>query len=384
MKVVVSKDNLLAALKVAKLTVSSNADATVEKYYVFRHVGGKMEVLSMKSNLVGSSLIECTEISDLSDNEEENRFTVEAKRLDQWKGAVSGDKITFHYSKKGVITASTSRGKITFRSFPPERFRYWDSNLEAAQLVGKLPPERLLRVLKFVSPFISDNESTQADVCACEFMDNGRLYATDEESVAVVTVDGLSDARARMHGKELPQIRSWLEQCGEGDIEVLEHPQTLFLRNAQGGVIGQTRFRHQFPNLEVDRPFEEAEHWWTFSTQEMVDAIKFMIPCAHEGKDGEVLTLTREGDFISLSLNSAAGGVVTQNVSLESSREADSASALPETGFPIRYPLLLRMLDQVGGEKAEMALWYMKDQGGYIAFQYETDGDVFLMVVGWN
>jgi hypothetical protein len=95
------------------------------------------------------------DIDQLSDDEDENRFTVEAARLGQWlKVVASKAKVTLRLAK-GKVTASVPRGRVTFRSLDPDRFPFWDKRLSDAKPTGTISAKRLHSILKHVQIFVS-------------------------------------------------------------------------------------------------------------------------------------------------------------------------------------------------------------------------------------
>jgi hypothetical protein len=394
MKLVVAKKDLESALKTASITVASSGD-DLNAYYVFRHTGGVTEILSYNGP-VFSSVILAAQVSDLDPEEEVNRFTVEAKRLKTWLGAVSGDILSFTY-KNRVVKAKSKRGVVSFRSKDLSMFPWWDDTTSAAILTGKVESSRFLKALEYVSVFISTNES-EPDMCVCEFRVGlededdetstkpRRIIASDHGGLVAVSVAGLENCKARIHGKEVKFYRRFLARC-EGEVEVLEHDNCLILRAADGATFGQSRSIHPLPDFVIEDPFTSCHHWWTVGRDDLLAAIKVLSSSTMEGMYKMTLILSDEGDQIDLGVTSMAGGSSTLRIPCQGTRSSSDLDPgegdLPPTGVPISYKYLSDVVSNIASESFEMGVASLGDEEGYLVFQEEVDGDLRVSMLGW-
>jgi len=385
MKLTAKKEDLERALKIGSTTVANSGDE-LRAHYLFRYRNGKMEVLGNDERLLGSVVLEC-EVEGASDNPDENRFTVEADRINRWLSASPKGNVSLRL-KDGKVIAQAALGKVTFRSLDPARFPYWESRLEAATFTGKISASRLHRILKHAQLFMSNNEAQDPEICSCEFKDNGFLYATDAASATIIRVAGMEKSNARMtKKKDISSYLRFLEAHSEDEIEFWEHDQCLFLKTSSGNLFGQTKWKYDFPDIDLGSAFEDAHHWWTFSREEMISVIGFLTPSAVRDRYQIHFKLDGVGN-INVSLTSAAGGKVEIPVNCKESKSVADCVPLPQGGFPLSYEYLKSVLKGLSGEFVTMASSQLLNDagdpaGGYCSFKQEVEGDQYLVVLGW-
>lgn len=378
MKVKVQKKDLENAIKLVGATVS-NKDLGVRSHFVFRYKNDQFAVYTSYGRIFSSTPIPA-EVSDISEDPEENRFTIEAKRLTKWL-RVAGDGFVSLAFKGGVVSARAMRGSVKFRSLDPSVFPWWDTILQGSTQTAKVESTVLSSVLSFVKPFASDDENKVPALCSASFLD-GVLRATDRSRMAIVQVPMMEDVGARVWAKEIGQIKKFLE-TKSGEIEILEDKKKercFFLRHADGSVFGQSRSQHEFPetNVEVSSAYDDAEYKWQFDRQEMITAIDFLSVSSQE--EDFKLDLKREGDQILLSLLAAAGGRVSLEVycpEYEGEEDMD---------FSLDYSLFKGVLSQLKQDSIAMVIRSMegtKRKSGYVAFKEEEEDITSFILMVW-
>src|SRR5690606_9288929 len=92
---------------------------------------------------------------ELDEDESNNVFTIEAKRLKQWLRSIPNESITFSFdSATKIVTASVKQGSQEFRSLDPKDFPFWD-DLKVS-LTATVEAERFSNALSYARKFVGD------------------------------------------------------------------------------------------------------------------------------------------------------------------------------------------------------------------------------------
>jgi hypothetical protein len=384
MKIEVAKPDLEAALQVASIgSASTGSDLTT--HYVFRRKSdGIVEVLS-HNNRLGVSMPVAGCQSTLSDGETMGAFTVESWRLNKWIAAVE-DAVLILEMEDGIVKATSPNGFVKFQSLDPSQFPHWDEAIAEASAGVSIAARRLHAALSHVRMFISDKDTTAPKLAVTEIL-NESLQATDKGALAVVTIDVLTKSNLRIHGKDLGQILAFLASCGDGEVGIREHERCLFLTRKDGGIMSVGRPHHAFPDIKLDKKPNDP-HYWVVKTNELKMAVNALASSAV--KDDPRLSFGIDGNMVGLTMTSASGHQVTHHLEAqEHGSDEDVDVPMPDGGFDIAYPYLLKLLSQYQPETIKFGLNPQVDQatgkprGGWVRFREDRSGDDYLTLLVW-
>lgn len=381
MKITVAKPDLEAALQVVNIgTASTGADLTT--HYVFRRRGdGLVEVLS-NNNRLGCSMpvAGCTVEGD-----DDGAFTVESARLNKWISAVEDASLSLEL-EDGNVRATSPKGSVKFQSLDPSQFPYWDETLGDTPEGTQIQAKRLHAALSHVKLFISDKDTTTPKLAVTEIL-NKSLQATDKGALAVVTIEELKESNLRIHGKDLGQVLSFLNSCGDDPVEIKEHERCLFLVRQDGGVLSVGRPHHAFPDIQLDKKPDDP-HWWALKADDLQSVINAL--SASASKEDTRLNFKLDGSTVQCSMTSAPGDKVSLHLeAIEHGSAEDAEVDMPEEGFDVAYPYLLKLLGQYRGETIKFGLnpqldkKTKKPKGGWVRFREDRDGDDYLTLLVW-
>jgi DNA polymerase III sliding clamp (beta) subunit (PCNA family) len=382
MKIEVAKPDLEAALQVVSIgTGSTGSDLTT--HFVFRHLedSNQVEVLS-NNNRIGASIpIQGCKV-ELS--EDTNAFTVESWRLNKWISAVEDAVLTLEASE-GTVKATSPKGSVKFQSLDPEQFAFWDKTYGEAGKSVTVGAKRFQAALGHVKLFISDKDTTTPKLAVTEIPEgDDSLQATDKGALAVVTIADLKTSNLRIHGKDLAQVLTFLGLSGDENIEIKEHDRCLFLVRHDGGVMSVGRPPHAFPEINMDKR-EGDPHHWVLRKDEVVSAINAL--SASASKEDTRVTFNVKDAMVSLTMASASGDKVTLHLEAQETGSEEDAAPIPEQGFDIAYPYLLKLLGQWKGDTVKFGInAIIKDgkvKGGWVRFREDRDGDDYLTLLVW-
>jgi hypothetical protein len=381
MKIEVAKPDLEAALKVASIgTLSSSSDLT--SHFIFRcKEDGQVEVLSSNSRLAISMPIAGCKVEK---EEGVQAFTIEAWRLNKWITGVEDTVITLSITE-GSIKASSPRGHAVFQSMDPSQFPYWDNLFATTEVSTKLPAPRFHAALSQVRLFISDKDTTSPKLAQTEIAD-GALQATDKGAFVAVCLPELKNSKLRIHGKDIGQVLSFLSTCGADPVEVREHDRCLFLVRMDGGVLSVGRPTHAFPDVNFD--MEDGDPaWWTVRVADLKKAINFLAAAA--AKEDTRMNFVLAQGVVRVSMSSATVGerssldieVLDQGV------QEGINPPVPEGGFDVPYPYLLKILGEWCGNDIRFGLTPKYDKNkkvcGWVRFHEDRGGDDYLSLLIW-
>ena len=381
MKIEVAKPDLEAALQVASIGAASGS-TDLTSHYVFRlRDDDVVEVLSNNNRLGCSMPISGCQV-EKGDN---TAFTVESWRLNKWLSAVEEASLTLEFVD-GSVKATSPKGSVKFQSLDPEQFPYWDETLTETSKSTPVNAKRLQAALSHVRLFISDKDTTTPKLAVTEIK-NESLQATDKGALAVVTLPELKESNLRIHGKDLGQVVSFLGTCGDEPIEVKEHDRCLFLVRPDGGTLSVGRPHHAFPDIQLDKKPDDP-HFWVLKTADLQSAINAL--AASASKEDTRLNFKLDGDEVLLSMKAASGDSVEMHLeALEKGTLGDDPTPMPEDGFGISYPYLLKLLGRYRSETIKFGLNPQADEktnkvrGGWVRFREDRDGDDYLTLLVW-
>jgi DNA polymerase III sliding clamp (beta) subunit (PCNA family) len=383
MKFTVAKKDLEAALQLVSQTVgSSGSGSDISNHYLFRiqEVGDqkRVEILSSNGRVFSSAFLVC-QIED----ETHESFTIEAKRLkgnNGWLSAVSDSALTFE-RLEDLVVASSPRGSIKFQTLDPSTFPYWDKTLENIKKVATFKADRLKKILDYVRNMISDDESRKPHLCVTEVMD-GSYYATNMNVATMVKVPGLEKSTMRIHGKDVRSVVGFLNACGENEVEVYEHNRVVIFKCDDGSLFGETRFNVNFPNLSLSK-YTSDQYAWTLPKQEIVEGIKFLMPCTDIKDAPHVFFAPGDDNNVILSMVSTS----KQKVSLPIPCSKFSEERYEGDEFCVTHPELLKVLDYHDEEEVVFGINKRPKgkKGGFLRLTREDEetGDQYLTVVTW-
>jgi len=383
MKIEVAKPDLEAALQVVSIgTASTGSDLTTHFVFRYREATNTVEVLS-NNNRLGCSMpiAGCKAHVD----GDAAAFTVESWRLNKWIAAVEDAVLTLEL-KDGTVKATSPKGSVKFQSLDPSQFPYWDKTLAETKGGTGIAAKRLHAALSHVKLFISDKDTTTPKLAVTEIL-NESLQATDKGALAVVTIEDLKTSNLRIHGKDLGQVLAFLSACGEQDVEVKENDRCSFLERKDGGLLSVGRPHHAFPDIALDKKPDDP-HWWSVKTDELQSAINAL--AASASKEDTRLNFKLDGGMVALSMTSASGDRATMKLEAQEHGSLDDAAVpMPDAGFDIAYPYLLKLLGQCRDETIKFGLnpqldkKTQKPKGGWVRFREDRDGDDYLTLLVW-
>lgn len=375
MKIDVAKRDLDAALQVVSIGTSGTG-SDLSTHFLFRELDGQVSVLAYNGRLGAGIPLVCK--SDTSSGE--TAFTVESWRLKQWLGAVEDAALTLDYTD-GVVKATSPKGTIKFRSLDPKAFPYWDDSLKAAEKTMEVEAGRLFEAFSHAKLFINEKKETSAPHLAVCEVKKGSLQATDQAALTLVTLDDLKDSSARVHGKDLQQVLSFLGLSDTDKVEVLEGDRSMFICRADGGVLSIGRPHTAFPNISVSKDSDDA-HWWEVSTTDLESAILQLSASASKEDRRLTFNFDPEAKEVLMSMTSASGSTDILQLECPDFGSKDGAADIPEDGFAVEYPYLQALLSSYKGKTIRFGINPQK-KGGWIRFREDKGGDDYLTMLVW-
>jgi len=378
MKMQVAKRDLEAALQVVTNSLNTSG-SDISAHIVFRVQGDGVELLTFAGRLISSAPVKC-----VVDAREAKAFTVEGARLIQWVGAVGDEAIDLNYdTEKKVVTAKAPKGAMEFQTLDPEGFPYWDAIWPDVTEKATCKGDRLAAAVAYAKQFVFDKETKRPELCLIECRD-GLISATDQKSITLVEVPGLSESALRIHKNDAPAVIRFLGTCGDTDVTLMEHDRYFIFKRADGAVFGETRFNAKYPPLVIDRDAENPI-WWKVSTKEFLAAIPFLTSGA-EKKDTRLFVDRPDPDGpLRVGMKAMTGSMMAIDVSvIESGKTGDPKveSDLPPGGFCVDFKDIEKVL---GGWSQEAAIFgvHIRGTNGYVRFREERDGVDYTTVCAW-
>lgn len=370
-----TKADLDAALQVVQLGVSGDDDAKMEAHVVFRSKGGAVEVLA--SN--GSRLFACTPLK-VSSSEGEGGFSMTGRRLQNFLGVVDDDSVITLEHDGGItkVAGLGVGGKVP--SLDPANFPYWDGTFAEAKLtVQKFPSARLAAAFAYAKKFTADNDNRAPAMVPVEAR-AGTICATDSVAVTLLTVKGLENSQLRIHSKDVPDFVAFLTAKGVDTVDILEHDRCVFIRRADGALVGATRWPHAVPNIKI--PKDGTDTCW-FSVKKADLERAFRILSVFSDKNEPEVGFHFDGSRMVLSSKAATGSAEPETFAIPC--EQENMKALTESeykAFRLGRTYLEHLLSAVAGDDLKLGVNWTK-KNGYCRFRMVHEGDDYTTVIVW-
>lgn len=390
MHIRVSKSDLEATLQVAGIAISGSGN-DLSTHYLFRIKNGKVEVLTYNGQRICSKSFLVCQIEDGEDGE---AMTIEGWRLTDWLGGVQDAALDLEHTK-GEIKATSPRGTIHIKALDPAKFPFFDKSLAAAEHTGSVPADRLKAALGYVKYFIADTETQNPAISQTEVID-GALWATDKKAVTIVRLSNeikgengdtpstreelLTGTHFRIQVQDIPSIVKFLGLRDTGNVDILEHSRTLFLRRGDGAILGASRPLMAFPVLKTPGDADADQATWVLKTAELQDGFSMLRASAEKGDTRIQFQYDAERSQVRLSVKSASGKQDSMPIDLIEEAGSDT---LPEEGFVLDHPYLSHIMSHFGGDTLTFGITQAK-KGGYVRFRHDIAGDSFVTVAVWR
>ena len=365
MKITISKQDLERALVVAKISVSGDSD--LSGHYLFRHRGGKIEILSYHQRIFSLSPVVATVVG-----EEGEAFTVEAWRLDKWVSGVPDGVLVLSSDGSGDVTCSGTRSKIKLRSLDSSKFPFSDKMVAASTSQGKVAPTALSRALSISRWFVSGDDTSKPELCQIDAV-KGVLWATDRRAFSSAEIPGAEGLSVRIPSKDIAALLKFLNEKGTvegGFVEIKEasRPPTegggasLFYR-ADGSYFGVTRPNTSLPPLSKDNRDVPDSFSITIDHAEYTLAVLMISAAAPKGH--ERISFKNVDGAVVVSMPSEAGGVTDYTLTLAVLKDPEKFTM----SFDIDCSYIQGLISTFGGESLRLGCT-PRGNGGYCTFHH--------------
>lgn len=376
MKVVISKSDLERALQVTNNTVASGA-VDISTHFVFRYTEeDKLEVLSYSGRLFSSAFCNGATVTDTDDH---NSFTIEAKRLNLWLSAVGDCALTFTFD--GSITkAKSPMGSQTFRSLDPTQFPYWDDVADKTTETATVPANFMKTALAHLKRFISTDDTQRPSFCVTEARDGVLLAASTGLFSAVGIQDFSEDNKLRANGKNVGAIVSYLNLFDDGQIAIHEHSNFVLYKGNDGSMLGESRDNHSFPNVKIGLD-DPTDHQWLIDVEDLKNAMVFLKAGApHE--DYKVKFKHKDDTTIKIGMSVAGpdGGDTFIDLSTYSQESGDDVEEID--GFTLNYKHLDMVLSTMRDDRINLGIT-KKNTSGLVRLDSTVDGNRYVSMLTW-
>jgi hypothetical protein len=147
------------------------------------------------------------------------------------------------------------------------------------------------------------------------------------------------------------------------------------------------RPHHAFPDIALDKKPDDP-HWWSLKTDDLQSAINALSAAA--SKEDTRLNFKLDGGIVLCSMTCASGEQGAMRLeAIEHGSAEDAKIEMPEAGFDVAYPYLLKLLGQHRGDVIKFGLnpqvdkKTKKPKGGWVRFREDRDGDDYLTLLVW-
>lgn len=384
MKIEVARRDIEAALQIAKIGKTSSSE-DLQSHYVFRNDSGCIRIYTFNGRVGVSTPLTC-QASDTIDKE---AFSIEGWRLDQWLNAV-GDVALKLESKDAVVTASAPTGAVKFRSLDTSSFPYWDDKLSSSAPTLSIKARRLQGALAHVKGFILENDTGRPEMAVTEAR-KGSLWATDQTTLAIVTLAELAKSSLRVHGRDIASVTGFLSAVGDEVVEVRECEYAAFVSTANGTVLSIGRPHLAFVELDEDvLHMTEDPYWWSLGCEDLDRVIK-QLAAGAEKKDTRLTFSFEPGSTAKVRASMVSTSGSTNSLLLEcheyggTEKSSDGQSvSLPEEGWSINYKYLQKILASYQGGKAIRLGLHPMGETGVTRIAEDRNGDRFLTILVWS
>jgi hypothetical protein len=285
--------------------------------------------------------------------------------------------VTLEHKGDGTVNAVTPRITSRFKSLDPSKYPYWDKTLADSKSVATIKASRLAAALGYAKDFISDKETTKADLTITEML-KGSLWATDGQAMSLVTVKGMENATLRLHGKDVSAVLKFLAIAKDEDIEILEHERTAYFRRSNGSVMGAARPLVSFPRLAVKQDGED-EFGWEVKQEEIRAAINQVTASGDKNDPRVKLRYVAADKKVVFAVDSMAGGF--EDVYAVECLNPKNMDNLPQFTIDHKYVSIVQGHFNKDSLKFGVSL---TSKGGFVRFHNVDGDDTFLTVVAWR
>ncbi len=375
MKLQVAKRDLETALAVVTNSMTTSG-TDISSHFVFRaDKDDKVEVLTFTGRLFSSAPVKC-----VVDTTADRSFTVEGARLLQWVRAVKDAALDLEFDPETkVVTARAPKGSMEFQSLDPANFPFWDEMWPDVTEKGTVKAVSLHSGLSYAKGFVFDKETKKPELCLIECKD-GLLFATDQKAITLVEVEGLDQSTLRIHRNDAAAVLKFLGTCGDGDVTLMEHDRSLLFKRADGAVFGESRFKAQYPPLNINRD-NDNPIWWKVSVAEILEAIPFLSSGA-ANEDNRLFFARPVADGpVKLGMKAMTGNHMDIDIPVVECGD-DGNAVLPTTGFMLDHNDLQRVLGGWSEETVTFGI-HLKGSMGFVRFREEREDVDYTSVLAW-
>lgn len=376
----VSIATLQVALKILANTTASGTD--INSHYTFRILpGGKVEALSSNGRTFTSLTLD-TESAMLDPVTVPTPFfTVEAKRLHCLLGSLGKKGSVTFKPAGGEVEIITDRGSNQFASLDPALFPYWDETFSTAIETATILASRIRSAYQHARNYVYDEDGKSPNICVTEFR-NGGLLSTDQMAVSTIKVQGMDQCNLRVHGKDLGPLVQFLGFDPAIDVSIRESDRASFIVRPDGAVFGVTKPTAEFPKIGVTWDVTDDYTYEVFR-EEVQGNITFLASGARWDDSTVRLDPASDGKSISMSMSSVAGKPISQRLAVQKYQTSDKPLALPEGGFPVSHPYLIRTLEAHSTNAVKLGVT-RRNTGGWIRVRDDRDGDIYITTIAWT
>lgn len=375
----VAKSDLEAALQVVSNSIASSG-SDISTHFLFRAVGDpgarKVEILTYTNRLFACAPLKC-----VLEDEANPAFTVEGKRLTKWLSAAPDSKLVIRFDGSKV-EIETPKGDMDFQSLNPANFPYWDKRLEEVKLTATLPASRLASALAYARQFNGVDLPKKTPELLVSEVQGGRLLSGDRKALVSIKMEDLASSSLRVHYNDGAAIVKFLGTSGDHDVEVLESDHSIVFRRLDGAYIGNGRFQAKFPNGPLPQDTDPDQVTWEVPKDQVRWAINFL----HAGADDKDIRVRFSrpdpAGPIKVSMIAMTGREKSVNINLVDESKQPDAPDLPDKGFMLPAPQLLKVISAWQGDNLRFGL-NVRGVSGYVKFVEARDGDSYMTLMVW-
>lgn len=387
MKIQVAKQDLEGALQVVNASLGSGSADDISAHYVFRakQIDGqwKAEVLTYTGRLcAGAPFV--AKVEGVDDGEENMAFTIDGWRLKDLMKLIPEGVLEFEF--EGAETVYTgpgsTKGTLRYQSLNPAKYPFWDQGFEDAESVATVPAATLKRAFNLARLFVmgKDEETKRPDLTVFEAR-KGFLQATNTKTVVLVELPELTKSTLRVHRDDASKLVSFLDTAGDGEVEIHESDQALYLQRGDGAVLGEYKFNVRFPdNLKVSK-IEEDPHWIEFEVEAFKTAIGYLLTAA--GRDDNRIRIKPGQKDIVVSMELASkDGDARETIPLLGSGSKADANPLSDSGFLLDRNELKQFFSVYTEDNLRLGL-HSRGKSGFSRVFFAEEGLGCQIILAW-
>jgi hypothetical protein len=238
-----------------------------------------------------------------------------------------------------------------------------------------IDPKTLSNILRYNTQFVSDDEARNPKMCVVECI-NGFFFSGRKECLVRSFAKGMEESNIRIHSKDVRSVINFLSKF-KSNVSLLESDRVMILESSDGSVFGEMKFNAKFPELQG---FDiDNKYYWTLSSKEILDSIKFLIP-AMEHSDIRVLFRPAKNNDVEIGVSAIAGGLSTLSLTVN----GQSESCYDGEGFFVSYPHLVKVLEHLEQDEVVFGINPSpKGNGGFVKISHSVDDINFLSTLSW-